>query len=57
MLKNDLCITVIGQAVLQIFHFTVDITYEKKSQNYNFSLCQHKKWRTVGFIMSLVILQ
>ena len=25
MLKNDLCITVIGQAVLKIFHFKVDI--------------------------------
>ena len=25
MLKIDICITVIGQAVLQIFHFKVDI--------------------------------
>ena len=24
MLKNDICITVIGQAVLEIFHFKVD---------------------------------
>ena len=25
MLKNDICITVIGQVVLEIFHFKVDI--------------------------------
>ena len=25
MLKNNICITVIGQAVLEIFHFKVDI--------------------------------
>ena len=25
MPKNDICITVIGQAVLEIFHFKVDI--------------------------------
>ena len=25
MLKNDICITVIGQAVLETFHFKVDI--------------------------------
>ena len=25
MLKNDICITVIGQAVLELFHFKVDI--------------------------------
>ena len=25
MLKNDICITVIGQAVLEFFHFKVDI--------------------------------
>ena len=25
MLKNDICITVIGQAVFEIFHFKVDI--------------------------------
>ena len=25
MLKNNICITVIGQAILKIFHFKVDI--------------------------------
>ena len=36
MLKNDLCITVIGQAVLEIFHFKVDVT--RKSLRVKISL-------------------
>ena len=36
MPKNDMCITVIGQAVLEIFHFKVDIP--RKVQEF-----QHKK--------------
>ena len=36
MLKNDICITVIGQVVLKIFDFKVDIT--RKSQRIRISL-------------------
>ena len=36
MLKNDICITVIGQAVLEIFHFKVDIP--RKSSRIRISL-------------------
>ena len=36
MLKNDICITVIGQAVLEIFHFKVDIP--RKSRRIRISL-------------------
>ena len=36
MLKNDICITVIGQAVLEIFHFKVDIP--RKSPRLEFLL-------------------
>ena len=39
MLKNDICITVIGQAVLEIFRFKVDIP--RKSPRTRIS--QHKK--------------
>ena len=36
MLKNDMCITVIGQAVLEIIHFKVDIP--RKSPRIRISL-------------------
>ena len=36
MLKNDICITVIGQAVLEIFYFKVDIP--RKSPRIRISL-------------------
>ena len=36
MLKNDICITVIDQAVLKIFHFKVDIP--RKSPKIRISL-------------------
>ena len=36
MLKNDICITVIDQAVLEIFHFKVDIP--RKSARIRISL-------------------
>ena len=50
MLKNDTCITVINKAVLEIFHFKAYI--RKKSDNWIFSQCQHKKWRTIEFMTS-----
>ena len=50
MLKNDMCITEIGRAVLKTFHFKVDIS--KKSR---LCLNVNKKWRTVEFMTSLVI--
>ena len=36
MLKNDICITAIGQAVLEIFHFKVDI--QRKNPRIRISL-------------------
>ena len=50
MLKNDICITGIGQAVIEIFPFKMGIP--RKNQRIRIS---HKKWRTIKVEMSLVI--
>ena len=43
MLKIDICITVIGQAVLEIFHFKADIP--RKSPRIRISLKDVRGWQ------------
>ena len=38
MLKNDICITVIGEAVLEIFNFKVDIPRKSPRISLNVSI-------------------
>ena len=53
MLKNDICTIEIGQAVLEIFHFEVDIP--GKSNKIRISLNVSKKWGTKEFTTTLLI--